>query len=623
MRRSRAIGVAASCVTLALVAGCSSSSSGNSGDNAKTGSTKQQDSNTQTFPANINAAGTPKSGGTLHLLGVGDVDYMDPNISYYSGGYLGLRMWSRQLVTFPAEVGKTTTIVPDIATQVPTSSNGGITDGGKTVKLTIKNGVKWSTSPARQVTAADEVRGVKRTCNPAQPFGGMPDFEALIVGMQTYCDGFAKVNPKSASAVAAYQNKNTIAGVTVDPTNPQTIVFKLTSPASYFVDELSLPAFSPSPKEYDSYLPASPQLAQHTISDGPYKITSYSPTKSINFSRNSAWSSSTDSVRKAYVNAIVVNETGNQDTIQTQLQANTPGADMEWDTFPPNTVVPKLIASKDKNLNITPEFSSNPYVIFNTVSPNNGAALKSIAVRKALSEAIDRAHLTVDLSGSAVSPPLTHVLPAGISGTKSNTSPNPFAYNVTQAKKDLASAGHKSLSIKILYRPDSSVSKSIYLTLQQDLSKAGITVTGVGASNADFYTKYLQVPSVAKAGTWDLSIAGWGPDWYGDSAKSFFSPLFYGNDGKSGSAFPPNGSNYGFYNNPQVNSLVNQASTQGSASAAAALWAKADSIVTNDAAIFPITANNQPTYHASHVHNTIAIPTYQQIDPTNVWLSSS
>jgi peptide/nickel transport system substrate-binding protein len=619
MRRSHAIGVAASCVTLALVAGCSSSGSGS----PKSGSPKSSSSATQQFPANINAAGTPKSGGTLHMLGVGDVDFMDPNITYYTTGYEAARMYSRDLVTNPAVVGKTTSIVPDIVTQIPTLTNGGITNGGKTVKYTIKTGVKWDTTPARQVTAADDVRGVKRTCNPAQPFGGLPDFEALIVGMQTYCDGFAKVNPKSAKAIADYQNSHNIAGVSVDPSNPQTVVFTLTSPASYFVPMTSLSAFAPAPKEYDKYIPASAELAQHTISDGPYKIVKYNPTKEIDFIRNPAWSAATDTVRKAYVNAIDVNETGNQDSIQTQLQANTAGADMEWDTFPPNTAVPGLIAKKDKNLNIDAEFSSNPYIIFNAVSPNNGGALKTVAVRQALSEAIDREHLTVDLSGAAVAPPLTHILPAGISGTKSNTSPNPFSYSVSKAKKDLAKAGHKQLSLKILYRPDSSTSKAIYLTLNQDLSKAGIKVTGVAASNADFYTKYLEVPSVAKAGTWDLSIAGWGPDWYGDAAKSYFSPLFYGNAGGTGSAFPPNGSDFGFYDNPQVDKLINEASSQATASASAKLWAQADSMVTKDAAIFPITANNQPTYHASHTHNTVVLPAIQQVDPTNVWLSSS
>ena len=53
------------------------------------------------------------------MLGAGDVDYMDPNISYYSVGYLALRLWSRQLFTFPAVQGETTTAVPDLATTMP------------------------------------------------------------------------------------------------------------------------------------------------------------------------------------------------------------------------------------------------------------------------------------------------------------------------------------------------------------------------------------------------------------------------------------------------------------------------------------------------------------------------
>ncbi|WP_375494068.1 ABC transporter substrate-binding protein [uncultured Jatrophihabitans sp.] len=619
MRRSRAISVVATCVTLALVAGCSSSGSTNG--SKKSGSSGGASS--QQFPVNINAGGTPKRGGTLHMLGTGDVDYMDPNISYYSVGYLGLRMWSRQLLTYPAVVGKTTEVVPDMATQVPTASNGGVTDGGKTIKLTIKKGVKWDTTPARQVTGADLVRGFKRACNPAEPFGGMPDFESLIVGLAQYCAGFAKVDPKSASAIAGYANKNNIAGVSVDPSNPLGVVYKLNTPASYFVDMLAMPVFSPSPKEYDKYIPAGAELAQHTISDGPYKITKYSPTKEIDFARNAAWDPATDSVRKAYVNNVVVNETGNQDTIQTQLQANAPNADMEWDAFPSNTTVPSLLQKKDKNLNVTATFGITPYLVFDSVSPNNGGAMKNVAVRRAVTEAINRQHLTVDLSGSAVSPPLTHVLPAGISGAKDNSSPNPYPYDVKKAKSDLAKAGHKQLTLKILYRSAKADSKAIFLTLQQDFKAAGINVVGQGVPNADFYTKYLQVPSVDKNGTWDIAIASWGPDWYGDAAKSFFAPLLYGNNGGSGTAFPPNGSDYGFYNNAQVNKLTDQASSQASAAAAGKLWQQADKVAMKDAALYPITTPNQPNYHAAHVHNTIPIPAYQVPDPTNVWLSSS
>src|SRR5689334_3803610 len=60
-------------------------------------------------------ATTPKSGGTLNLLGNGDVDYMDPNVSYYTVGQLNMRMWSRNLMSYPAVAGKTTDISPDLA----------------------------------------------------------------------------------------------------------------------------------------------------------------------------------------------------------------------------------------------------------------------------------------------------------------------------------------------------------------------------------------------------------------------------------------------------------------------------------------------------------------------------
>ncbi len=68
-----------------------------------------------------NSSGTPVTGGTLTMLGTGDVDYMDPNVSYYTIGYLGLREWSRQLYNYPAITGQTTNVVEDLATAMPTS----------------------------------------------------------------------------------------------------------------------------------------------------------------------------------------------------------------------------------------------------------------------------------------------------------------------------------------------------------------------------------------------------------------------------------------------------------------------------------------------------------------------
>src|SRR5664279_4455741 len=91
------------------------------------------------------------SGGTLNMLGTGDVTYMDPNISYYSIDYLAMRMFSRQLFTNPAITGQVTNPVPDLATVMPTAGNGGISADGKSYTIKIRQGAKWDTSPVRQI----------------------------------------------------------------------------------------------------------------------------------------------------------------------------------------------------------------------------------------------------------------------------------------------------------------------------------------------------------------------------------------------------------------------------------------------------------------------------------------
>ena len=53
-----------------------------------------------------------------------------------------------------------------------------------------------------------------------------------------------------------------------------------------------------------------------------------------------------------------------------------------------------------KNFTLGPTYSTNPYIVFNSVSASNGGALKKLAVRQAISYAINRAHLIQDFNGS-------------------------------------------------------------------------------------------------------------------------------------------------------------------------------------------------------------------------------
>src|SRR5262245_9617065 len=98
----------------------------------------------------------PVKGGTLKIVAASGPDHLDTVAAYYTADYMVERAYARQLLTYPYAVDKKvgdagwqklTTPVPDIATEVPTTANGGITDGGKTYTFHIKQGVMWNTRP--------------------------------------------------------------------------------------------------------------------------------------------------------------------------------------------------------------------------------------------------------------------------------------------------------------------------------------------------------------------------------------------------------------------------------------------------------------------------------------------
>ena len=602
MRRTRASLTAIAAAAAIVLAACGTADTNGGG-------TSGGGAGSEEAARNGTADGAAR-GGTLNILGTSDVDYLDPQVTYYSTGYTLARLYHRQLFAYPADPAKKATAAPDLAEQLPTTANGGISADGKTYTITIKQGVQWNTNPPRQVTAADAVIGVKRSCNPAQPFGGLPDFQDLIQGFKQFCDGFADVG-HDAQAIKKYIQATPLPGAVAK--DDRTVVFTLNSPATYFTDMLALPSLSPAPVENLDHVPGSTDLGQHLVVDGPYKVDKYEPTKRIELSRNPAWNPATDPIRSAFVDKIVFDETQSQESIQQQLQTGTPNADMMFDIGTPPSQIPGLLAAGDTNLALAQTNASSPYLVYNLRSPNNNKALANVKVRQAISYAINRANIIQVLGGPQVAPPLTHVLPPGLLGSQDN---DPYPYDPNKAKQMLAEAGYPNgLTLKLLYRNASEGSSKTFATVQQDLTKVGITIEGVPSPNADFYTKYLPVPDVAQRGVWDIASLSWGSDWAGNAALSYFKPLLSGQP-----SFPPNGSNYGFYDSAATNDLINQALAATDEQTAADTWAKADKQVMADAAFYPVANLKWATYHASQVHNAIYLDGLQSFDPANVWL---
>jgi len=560
------------------------------------------------------SSNTPVQGGTLKLLGASDVDHLDTASAYYTTSYTLERAFTRQLFSYPASTDLTTSITPvaDAAAEIPTMSNGGISADGKTYTIHLRSGLMWNSKPARAVTAGDFLLGLKRLCNPVSPVGAPSYYTSTITAMKQYCDGFAKVSGTS-SAIAQYIQSHDISGVSA--ANDTTLVFKLTEPASDFLNILALPFASAAPKEYLSYSPDGAAFRQHTLSDGPYEIVKYVPNKEIDLDRNPAWSQSSDPIRHQYVDKIQITQ-GQTDpgTVQQQIQAGT--SDMEWDTVVPTADIPKLQAAKDSRLGIYPGLDTNPFLDLNFQSPNNGGAMKKLQVRQAIEYAIDKVALGKIYGGAALNTPLNQVIPPGNVGYQQfDLYPTPnSAGDPAKCKQLLTQAGYPNgLKLNYVYR-NAGNHPAVTQSVQADLQRCGISVKLIPQTPADFYGKYLATSSAARRGLWDIAAPGWVPDWYGNNGRAILAPLF---DGRT---YGPNSVDYGDYNDPVVNGLIDKALAQSDANKAGSFWHQADMQIMKDAGFVPFQTQKTAVFHSSRVRNTIFFPFAQNYDITQIWL---
>jgi peptide/nickel transport system substrate-binding protein len=205
------------------------------------------------------ASSTPVSGGTLHIVAASGPAHLDTVPSYYTTDYQLTHAYTRQLLNYPTLPYTSTTDpnwlkdvtpAPDIATEVPSTANGGITNGGKTYTFHIKPGVDWNTSPPRQVTSQDFLREFKAFFNPVSPVGNPVYYESTIAGLTAYANAetafFAKKsNAPTAANITNFQNTHNISGIATP--NSSTISFTLSAPASDFLYMMAMPFTSARP----------------------------------------------------------------------------------------------------------------------------------------------------------------------------------------------------------------------------------------------------------------------------------------------------------------------------------------------------------------------------------------
>jgi peptide/nickel transport system substrate-binding protein len=589
IKPKRLAGLAALALAATALAACSSSSSSST---------------------SAASTGKPVSGGTLHIVSAAGPDHLDTVPAYYTVDYQLEHAYARQLVAYPTDPAPTTsspgwtadtTPTADVATVVPTKANGGITDGGLIYTFHIKPGVDWDSTPVRQVTSQDFLREFKAFCNPVSPVGNETYYLSAISGMTAYCNAEtayfanAKTHAPTASNIANFQNSNNISGITTP--NSMTIQFKLTSPISDFLYMLALPFCSARPVEYDSYVPNSLQLDQHTLSDGPYQISSYIPGKSITLVRNKAWKQSTDSLRHDYVNEVV--DTLGITSAQTQLsdlQAGTQDV-IDSDTPINPSSIPSLVAANSSNFRIWPDPDMFPYLVFNLRSPDANGAAGKLLVRQAIEYGLDKSAVIKAIGGPDVASETSTVIPPGNVGyVNYNLYPDDNGQgNTSMCKTDLTKAGYPhGVSLVDVYPNDSSDTR-IFTAMQASLALCGVTLTGKPEPGSEWVPYLGNAPESNKANYFDVGQVIWFPDWFGNNGRTVIQALFQGPD------CVINTTNYGCYDNATVNSLITKAENAPTLTAAGNYWHQADQQIMSDAVIVPIMSQNIAVYSSSRV----------------------
>jgi peptide/nickel transport system substrate-binding protein len=510
-------------------------------------------------------SGNAKQGGTLTLLSSGDVDNsLDPGYSYYQFDFVLDNAMHRTLYAY--KPNDTTQPSPDLA-----DGPAQISDGGKTVTVKIKTGVKFSPPVNREVTSADVKYAMERDFLPAVGNGYANAYWGDIIGSKQYAAGKAK----------------SITGITTP--DKQTLVIKLARPtAAIVVGAMALPGTAPVPKEYAAKFDkgAHSTYGQHLVTTGPYmvsnnssgKITGYSPGHKITLVRNPNWDKSND-FRPAYLDKIIVDEgnditVGNRKVLQGQSMVGN-----QSDLQAPPAIL-KQASTSFKSQFLPGGFTGRfRYIALNTtVKPFN-----NINVRKAVIAGMDKNALRLAFGGPSIGAIPTHFLSPGIAGfdqAGGMAGPNLDFMHTDNGNPQLAASYMKKAGFPsgkytgkgqlLMVTDNAAAQKKVAEVALQSLQQLGFKINFRAVPRDTMYSKFCSVPKSKVA---ICPSVGWLKDFA--DPQTVLDPTFNGKN-----IIPTNNSNWPQLNDPTINKAMDSAETLLDPSKRADAWGKIDDMVT-------------------------------------------
>ena len=512
------------------------------------------------------AAAGPAKGGTIYYLtNAEQFDQIDPQ-RIYTGEDLaffnGTIYRTLTAYKFSADNTEGTSIVPDLATDIGTQ-----TDGGKTWTFTIRDGATFQDGSA--IACKDVAYGVSRTFA-----------TDIIIGGPTYAITMLDI-PDDPEGGSAYKGPYVKTGqelfdkAVTCSADGKTITFNLKLAVPDFNYTVTLLCFSPVPKAADT----GEKYGDAPVSSGPYILTSNKNGKGgkMVLSRNDKWSAASDNYRAGLPDTWEVDygidpKVIDQRVIQSSGNDSTAVAlGLEPESLPTVFVSPT---------EAQPQFASravsalDPFVAYYAI---NVAKVPDLKVRQALAAALDRQALRKNAGGDyagdyadgVISPNMgADYAPTGLWDTLLGA-PIPATGDPEYAKKLIAETGKPAPTITFDYAQSPTGDKAAAI-VAASLGKAGFTVKLNPIEPGQYYGIVFD-PDKAH----ELMPGGWASDW--PNASTVIPELFT----------PSGGFDLSQYDNPEFNAKSDAAKIELDPAKQATMWQELNKQAMADVVVIP------------------------------------
>lgn len=413
---------------------------------------------------------------------------------------------------------------------------------GKTVTLTLRKDVRWTTG--QPVTAGDYVWSWLRTISPELGADYAYQFYG-IVGAEAY-----------NGCKPATQDCNALrAKVGISAPSKFTLRIQLTSPQPWFVQQMSHTSFLPVHQATVEKYGNKWTEASNIVTDGPFKLASWKHDASLTLVKNPKWRNA-KSVKLNRIEATILIEAS---TAQSAFDAGNIDID---DTG----VAPADI----------PRYKKTPYwKVYRALGTYyyglNVKNITDVNQRRAMAFAIDRKAI-IRYIAQAGQTPAKGFTPIGIAGgpTIDKNSILPPVADLAKAKAFMAKAKNPKKDIN-LYINNSPGHIQIATAIQSYWKQLGLTVT-IKVQEWKQYLQFLGPPPNSDVDVYRLGWIGDFPDAYN------FLSLWTCNSGN-------NNTNWC---NPKFDALIDQATKEPNADLRTGIYQQAEDILTGPNGDLPI-----------------------------------